>query len=287
MNHLSPSQLSLLQRCPEAYRRSYIEKEKIPPRVAMLRGRGVHEGAQVNWKQKKETYEDLPKSDIIDASVAAFEAELADGYELSPKEVAIGAEKVIGEEKDRVAAFGGLFADKIAPDYQPIIVEQPFSIELGDDLPTLDGVVDLYTDERVNVDFKTALKSKNVSEAAHSIQLTSYAAGIKAITGQFPVETRLDVLVSTKDPKRQIISRCTTHEDFAALKNTIVAALSLIDAGVFMPASPSLAWWCSPNWCGYWSTCPYVNGSAQAVVIDMASSVKPKKNPTLKAKKGS
>ena len=57
---ISPSQIDMFSRCGEQYRRRYIEKDRLPPGVAMIRGRGVHEGVAENMRQKRHTYCDLP-----------------------------------------------------------------------------------------------------------------------------------------------------------------------------------------------------------------------------------
>ena len=98
--HLSPSSLEMYAKCGEQFRRRYIEGDKIPPGVSMLRGTGVHAGVEANMRQKIDTYRDLPVSDVVDAAVAKFDLELAGGYSLSPDETSRGATIVIGESRD-------------------------------------------------------------------------------------------------------------------------------------------------------------------------------------------
>lgn len=53
--HLSISQINMLGRCGEQYRRRYIEGEKIPPGIAALVGRGVDDSVTINLQNKIDT----------------------------------------------------------------------------------------------------------------------------------------------------------------------------------------------------------------------------------------
>jgi hypothetical protein len=252
-------------KCGEAYRRRYIEGERIPPNVAMLKGTGFHRGAETNFRQKIETHEDLKPSDIVDAAVSAFEAELEKGVELAGDDKLRGKTAVIGETKDDLVSVVTVHAKEQAPDYQPVFVEQPFTIELPESSRDLMGIIDLGDDLRRVTDLKSAGKSKSQADADNSVQLTIYAAGHHAITGNPPTEVRLDTIVTTKTKTyRNVVSSDRGMPDFTALANRVEAVNKGIDAGVFAPATPG-AWWCGPRWCGYWSTCPFVNSQRAAM----------------------
>lgn len=253
-------------RCGEAYRRRYLEGEIIPPGIAPLTGTAFHAGARVNFKQKIESHADLPAKEIIEAAVAEFDAITTGGYILTDEEVGIGHKRVLGMAKDQLAGLAELYARQIAPDYQPVYVEQGFTIALPAASHDLSGTMDLADDKRIVTDFKTAGKRKNAQEAAASVQLTAYAAAYKMLTGEMPTAVRLETLVKKRQPERQILESTRSVEDFTALAHRINAVLKAIDAGIFTPATPG-AWWCHPKWCGFHSTCKFVNGQAEAVVL--------------------
>lgn len=255
--YFSPSQLELAGKCPEAYRRRYIEGEKIPPGIAMLKGTGVDGGAHVNFLQKIETHSDLPTDEIVDAAVAKFDAELKGGYQLDEHEQSVGATKVIGQARDDVADMAECHARLQAPDYQPLGVQEQFRIELPGPRDVY-GVIDLRDNKKRVTDFKTAKKSKSQNDADDSLQLTVYAAAHQAITGEPPSLVRLDTIVQTsKETKRQVLDSKRGPEDYNALANRLNALSGMIVAGNFPPTTPG-AWWCDPKWCGYHATCPYV-----------------------------
>lgn len=260
--HLSPSAIDLYCKCPEAYRRRYLEGELIPPGVAIAKGKGVHGGAQTNFRQKLISHADLAVSDIVDASVAAFEAEV-DFRELafSSEEAGRGVRIVLAEAKDDVAEMASVHGEQQAPDYQPVMVEQQLRVTIPDSTHDLLGYVDLVADSRLGrvvADFKTGRKSKAQADADTSTQLTYYAAATTIQTGVAPDAVLLDVLVQqAKGVKRQRLVSQRGAADYAALSHRVNAVLAGVKAGVFPPTVPG-AWWCSDRWCGYHATCPYV-----------------------------
>lgn len=256
--HWSPSSLDMLFTCPESFRRRYIEGDKIPPGIAMIRGTAVHGAANVNFSQKIETHEDLSVSDIKDAAAAGFEAELAGGYLLTSDEEGQGAKNVLGAAKDQAVMMAECHAVQQAPQYQPAMVEQGFNIALPGDRDLL-GYIDMADVDGVVVDLKTASKKKSQADADNSLQLTAYAAGYRALTGEPPSDLRLETIIQTKKAcVRDVVSTDRTDADFEALAERINAAEQLLQAGVFLPA-PVGSWKCSPRWCGYFSTCRFVN----------------------------
>lgn len=257
--HISNSQLELFSKCAEAYRRRYIENDKRPPRIAMQIGSGVHYGAEVNFRQKIESHENLPASEIIDAAVAGFEQRLSvDGYELSPDEQSRGARLVVADAKDTVASLADLHSCTQSIDYQPTATETATTIILPDCSRDLVAITDLRDDKGHVVDFKTASKRPSAYDAHSSLQLTIVAAAYQVDVGTPCTDVRLDVLVKTKTPARHVLVSDRDERDFAALAARIDTTVRAIDAGIFTPASPS-HWMCSPTWCAYFQTCKFVS----------------------------
>lgn len=263
--YLSATQLESVCRCGEAYRRRYIEREIIPPGIAMLKGTGFHLGAKFNMRQKIESRIDLPAKDIVAFAVSSFDDATKGGYLLSDDETAIGAANVIGKAKDDLAEMADVHATIQAPDYQPVLVEETIRIELPGPRDLL-GILDLADDQDRVTDFKTAGKSKSQADADDNVGLTVYSLTFKARTGRMPKAVRLDSVIQTKTKtSRQVVTSERTEHDFVALSNRINAVTKAIEAGNFVPASPG-NWYCSPKWCGYWSTCPHVNSHRKALV---------------------
>lgn len=257
------SQINLFENCGEAYRRRYIEGEIIPPGVAMLRGSGVHGGAEVNHRQKMKSGRDLPKKDIVDAAVSILEERKArDGFRLTREEMAVGVKPTIARTIETVQTLTGLYVDAVAPGLQPAMVEEKIVAEVSPEV-ALAGTIDVATvDGRVK-DFKTTGKTKPQSEADTSLQFSQYGLLYRAKTGAFPSGFDMEQLVDLKTPKHVRLSTTRTQADYQVLVNRINTMLRAQKAGIFAPAAVG-SWICSERWCGFWRTCPYVNSERAA-----------------------
>ena len=268
--YVSSSQLALFERCGEAYRRRYIEREKIPPGVAAIRGRAVHGAAEVNHRQKLTSGIDLPLHDLVDAAATAFEsARAADGVMLTPEEQSHGASRVLGHAKDRAVKLTGLYADRVAPSIQPAFVEERVRIMLPDAPVDLLGVLDVATTDRRVKDLKTAAKAKTQGEADKSLQLSLYALAYRAHTGTDAAGLDMEVLVDTTVPKHQQLSTTRGRPDYLVLVARLNTFLRAREAGIFPPA-PLGDWACSERWCGFARTCPYYTPERRAAAARAA-----------------
>lgn len=255
--YVSYSQLALFERCGEAFRRRYIEREKIPPGVAAIRGRAVHGAAELNHRQKIASGVDLPLGDLVDAAATAFDASRAEGgVLLTPEERSIGEANVLGRAKDRAVKLTGLYAHRVAPAIQPALVEERVRIMLPDAPVDLLGVLDVATTDRRVKDLKTAARAKTQAEADQSLQLSLYALAYRAHTGADATGLDMEVLVDTATPKHQQLSTTRGRSDYLVLVARLNAFLRARDAGIFPPA-PLGDWSCSERWCGYARSCPF------------------------------
>jgi len=256
IDHISYSQLSMYSRCGEQYRRRYIEGEKIPPGIALIRGISIHKGAEENNKYKLATKKDKKKSDIIEVVSATFDDKLKDGIWLT-KEDKSRKSQIIGESKDDTVKLAGLYCDETAPQIMPDKIELWFEIPL--ETTKLTGRIDIIDDKGFVRDLKTASKSKNQRVIDLTSQLTCYALAYEFLFGKPPSNIVLDVLVNTKVPKYQFLETKRSHKDIDILLKRLNTMLMGIEKGVFMPADPGESWMCDEKWCGYFWTCPYRN----------------------------
>jgi hypothetical protein len=230
---------------------AYPEKMKMPPGIALLTGGATHKGAEVNFLQKIETHADLPEKDIVEAAVEELKLQFKGEVHLDDFEKKIGKRKVKARTIDKVAALASLHAREQAPDYQPVAVEKKFHAALNDEWDIV-GYADVITEDMI-ADFKTAGKSKRQSDADMSEQLTTYYAC------EPKANLRLDVLVKTKTPKRQILDTTRTPADVRRLELRYAAMIASVETGVFVPCDPS-SWKCTRRFCGYVNICPYFSG---------------------------
>lgn len=258
------SELTEYDLCGERYRRRHIDKDPDAPGTAALRGGGVHGAAQANHEQKIESGIDLPKKDLVEIGVAAFEDKKAnEGYRLTPDELSIGERATMARAKDTVAYLTGLYRDRVAPAIRPVLVEEKIVADIPGTKIRLGGRLDFTTtDDRVH-DLKTSVRKKSQRDADETIQFTMYDILFQVRTGRRPAGFDLDVLVDAAAPTVQQIRTTRTERDRRVLINRINNLLRARETGTFAPA-PIGSWICSPKWCGYWPTCPYVNGDRAA-----------------------
>lgn len=266
--YISPSQLDMFTRCGEQYRRRYMEGEIIPPGVALLKGTALHVGgAELNFKQKIKTRKDLPASQLVEASAAAFDNRIkVDGLLLSEDEKSVGKKKTVGAAKDSLALMVELFAEDVAPQYQPAEVEIKQRIVMPGPRDLL-GRVDLITEDELIQDSKTSGAMKAQSVWDKDVKLSFYALTYQALKGKPPKGIAIDQLVhrngsSTPARHKQVLTT-RSRDDLQVVVNRFNAMCEALDKGIFMPCDAG-SWACSSKYCGYWKTCPYVNSERVA-----------------------
>lgn len=257
------SALSALERCGEAFRRRYIEKEIISPSPRMLRGTVVHAVATQGLLRKLHG-EDLPSvEEAKDLAATEFDATWRGGVSLNQDEVMAGVRMVEAESKDFAVDLSAFHVERVAPAIQPVAVERKIIVRPKDSDLVIHGTLDLVAStpqgEAIH-DLKTSQKSPNKNAAETSQQLSMYAVLRFAEVGTLPERLTLDYLVRTParlERKHVALETTRTVEDVRAMVNRLNKAVEAVQRGVFLPTNPE-NWWCSRQWCSYFETCPYV-----------------------------
>lgn len=266
---INQSKLAMFQKCPEQYRRRYVENDIVPPPFAFIRGTAVHKGAEHNFSQKVESFVDLPRGEIIDKAVTTAQEKIAnEGIALAEGET---REVVINEGEKQIVRLAGLYADEVAPSYQPIAVEQKIEAVFEGrgarrDIAlhgTLDVIAHFANDKEnrapIIPDLKTKSKRGTQDEYDRSLQATMYAMLYRTHFHASAAAVVFEELVDKKVPERVTFMTNRGDDDFNALLRTVEAVSDSIRAGAFPGAYGQFgAWWCSKESCGYWRTCPFV-----------------------------
>ncbi len=260
--HISPSQLDMYLRCGEQYRRRYVLGEKIPPGIALVKGSAVDAAANRDYEQKIDTHEDLPEGVLLEAAASGFDEACAGGVFFSPDE-AVAADRILGQAKDSAIGMTRAFRRDIAPRVQPQLVQPWVRIQLPMASHDLLGRLDVADADKVVRDLKTANRRKPEGEIHRSDQMTFYALGYRHLTGERPAGVAMDVVIDTKVPSTQVLTSTRDEKDVAVFLHRVNAMLAGVKAGSFAPA-PLGAWCCSPRFCGFWASCPYVNPDRSA-----------------------
>lgn len=267
-DHLSPSQIGMLGKCGEQYRRRYVEGERVPPGIAQIRGRATHSTNEKNLVHKLATGGLLPLDEIAQLAADQVKAELAGEWVLGAdyEDNGVTVAQARGIVTDEVVGLTRLHATELAPKAEPEALEVRVEVPASDALPVkLVGVIDLIDRVRGVRDTKTAQKSPKAEAAHESDQLTAYDLMHRALKGAPPKNLGLDHLIRTpKKGELRVVTQDTSRsiEDLGVFVRRANAALRSIETEVFLPA-PQDHWVCSTRWCGYAATCPYFRGRAR------------------------
>ena len=255
---LSWSQLNMFNTCGERYRRRYILGEIIPPGIAMIVGSGVDGGVNANMKKKRDEKVLLPKEQVVDIAVEEFKKKWEkEGVVLDPDEKALGLKAAKGQAIDRTSVLTALHCDTFAKEINPTHVQRRMKVILNGFPYDLLGYIDIQEGTIRVRDTKAKAKSMSQADADSDDQMTMYALMGKVVDGKIPDECCLDVLVSTKVPKRVPLVTKRTDEQFKPFIRRIENMIVSLQKGVFTPC-PESFWGCSPKYCGYWPTCQFV-----------------------------
>lgn len=262
-DHLSPSQVGMYLRCGHQYEQRYVFGRKLPPGIAMARGRGVHRGAESRHRMRMKRDIELPRDDQVDAAVSAYDDCVKDGILLNEDERARGQVRVVADGRDATARLSGLYADEVAPHIlRPVAVEERLTITVPRMDLELVGILDLAHElnDRLTIeDLKTGKKRWSEEQLADDIQLDWYAMAWRHRTGSLPDVVGVRQCLDQKKPSTAWLGGKRSDADVRRLLKTVNAVARGISMGVFTPAQPG-AWWCSSKWCGYWKACPYRGG---------------------------
>jgi hypothetical protein len=187
-DHISASQLSMFQRCPEQWRRRYLLGQKERPGGALVWGSADHYAHEQNFTQKITSGVDIPRSDVELAFVEGFDRAIERNG---------GAGEIVwddkpGSMKDQGVALVGAYHDRVSPHVQPVTVEEKFKLQIpGVPVPVI-GYVDVTTAE-TGIERKTAKRKESKPKPDWVIQGRLYQA-----VKHLPIEWHLSV--KTKVP---------------------------------------------------------------------------------------
>jgi len=243
-SYISPTQLNTYLRCPAQYYFSYVRGIKLPPKSALTKGKAVHKGQEHNYKQKIESFQDVKLSEVQEVTAAEFEAE-AQATEWVKDEDP-------GKIKDDTISLATLYHTEVAPQVQPILVEESVSVPL-DSGYSLYGIIDVLDSKGYIRDTKTTARTPSEEEAAKSLQLTAYSLAHREVMGMPETGVKLDYLVQTKTPKVVTLEAKRTEKDIRRFLSIVGRVVDAINNDVYYPNPGNFL--CSEKNCGYWKIC--------------------------------
>jgi len=254
VDHLSVSSLNLLAKCPERWRRRYLEREYEPPNGKMILGSSVGAAEGRSYSQVIETGELFTLEQVQDEFSAEWEDRIV------REEIDWGSEKP-GALKDSGVAVLDQYHTVIAPTIIPVSVEREFRFAW----PGLDwhftGFFDLEEASDDISDLKVRGRRLALEDADVDLQPAAYmfarrAEGSPARNFNFHTMVR----PPSRSPYAEIVTTGRTNRQLDAFGDRVLLAASELawraENDVWSGAVPG-SWWCSERFCGYWNSCPF------------------------------
>lgn len=254
IDHLSASSLYTWNTCPRQYYYRYIRGLKEPPKGVMILGGASHVGNEVNYRQKMQTREDLPVSQVQEVVADAFHKKVQEAKDYSDGVKWENADP--GAVLDQSVDCAGVHVMDIAPLVQPVSVEEKVEYQVNDELKLV-GFIDVIDDKGTIIDNKYVGKAPPQSDADQNLQLTCYSTMTNS-TGAVD-NVRLDAVVKNKTPVAKMVSSQRTEKQREAFIHHVLNVFDAIKKGSFVERTQG--WHCSEKHCGYWHRCGYGGGT--------------------------
>ncbi len=249
---LSISSLALFWRCPERWRRRYLEHEREPASGAMIVGKAVGAAITQHYAAK-----------IAGGSLSASDADDICGAEFD--ESAVRPETDFGEDDPAELRVHGrdalrAYLSEIAPQVRPLSVERKVELRFGGAEWAFVGYLDVEDEAGNVVDVKVGKKHVTAAAAKRSPQATSYLLA-RAMEGHPAKRFEFHSVRrgAVRGEQCQVVLAERSDLQLRALEERIALTARLIvrcaEGGEWGMSSPD-GWWCSQRMCAFWASCP-------------------------------
>jgi hypothetical protein len=244
----SASSIATFLRCAKQWEYAYIYEYKRPPSLRMIIGTSAHAAAEVNYKQKIETREDLPLDDALDVFSDAFDSAVGEAQ----ADIEDGKETT-GEAKDSGIKTLSVYHEEVAPGIQPLWVEHEGLIHVND-VP-YSYTIDLVDDKGRVRDHKYT-KRRPQGAGDYRLNMIGYALGYRNETGETETDVVLDYMVRTQTPYHWPVASNGPVPEKAEIAFAGVLAMvdQAVHEGTFLPTGLTNH---ACGWCGYRDICSY------------------------------
>lgn len=249
---LSISSLALFWRCPERWRRRYLQREREPQSGAMIVGKAV--GAAITQHYAAQ---------IAGQSLSASDADDICGAEFD--ESALRPQTDFGEDDPGELRGHGRealrsYLAEIAPGVRPVSVERKVELRFGGAEWAFTGYLDVEDETGTVIDVKVGKKHVTAPAAKRSPQATSYLLA-RAMEGRPAGRFEFHSVRrgAVRGEHCQVVPAQRSDGQLLALERRIAQTARLIarcaETGEWALSSPD-GWWCSQRMCAFWRSCP-------------------------------
>lgn len=253
VDNLSVSSINLFARCPEKWRRRYIDNEyEGPVSPAMVLGGAVGAAEGHAYQHQIDEGERPPSTLVQDVFSDEFD------YRTESEEINWHGDTP-GEAKDAGVAAVKAYDLLIVPTVTPVAVERRFQLQLEGVEWGVSGYFDVEDSDGLVRDLKVKGRKMSPADAAQDLQPTVYLLARKA-EGQPAAGFVFDTMVRTRTPYAEVVPTDRTDrqlDSFTRRLYSIAAEMAWrIDSGNWTGAAPG-HWACSERMCGYFNRCEY------------------------------
>ena len=252
LKQLSASSIALFWRCPERWRRRYLEREREPVAGPMLVGRAVGAAVTAHYAARIRG-ESLSAKDCDDLCVVEFDdGLLAPDLQLADDDPA----ELKANAREALAAY----LTEIAPGVEPAAVERKIETRFDGAEWSIVSYLDLEDQEGIPIDLKVGAKHVTKPRADKDAQASTYLLA-RAVEGR--AAERFD-FHSVRRGAVKSGARCTvidttrTPGQVAAFEHRLALTargIAHCDATGDWPHSTPEGWWCSQSMCAFWASC--------------------------------
>jgi CRISPR/Cas system-associated exonuclease Cas4 (RecB family) len=235
---LSPSQVSTYLECAAKWWFKYGMNIPDPAGAGAVRGKALHSIVEY-WMTAKMQGVLLEPAGVADVWGDAWEESAADA--LFHDDDDVPTIKAAG------AKLAAKYIAEVGPSIEPAAVEFPVTGRIGG--VAVRGFVDLMDTAGRIIDIKTSSRKSSKVTAPQALQLATYAALAEGASG----ETRVDTLVSTKDPQLVQLEYAPGAAGRRLIERLYPMAAEGMRAGLYTPNRASTL--CSKRYCRYASLC--------------------------------
>ena len=235
---LSPSQANLFLNCSARWWFKYGLGLPDPKGGSLVRGSTVHKCIE-HWFKLRMAGADPEIDDVAEFYEDAWEAQAADAQFAKTDD--------IEELKRSGARLLRLYLEQVAPEIQPVKLEQKVTGEIGG--VRVQGWIDQIDAAGRILDVKTAEKSPSGISGDYAFQLATYRQILPGANGR----ARLDTLVNNKTPKLVTIEYEVSEADQLLTLNLYPRVREGIREGLYFPNRNSNL--CSRKYCSFACAC--------------------------------
>ena len=225
---MSATQINAFLHYPRQFERRYILGIKDPIGGAAALGKAWHKAIELNYRHKLTAGQDLPLAEMQAHFVEAFDKVLA------KEEIVFRPNEKPARLKEIGLAITAAYHRDIAPPITPALIEERFSVSLGDAFPyELVGVWDLIDSSGVIIDHKAYGRAPSQMEVDDNVQLGVYALAYRLIYRKPEAGLRLDVLVKGRNPRSLQLTTRRTNRHCRWILDVIERMAKVLTSGSF------------------------------------------------------